>query len=85
MEKFKFRAECLRDVEELLRQINHSEMEVNIKFFHVPDVEVTLLTSLTLDSIIQEAREIDDCHVIVETIQPIQDYTGERDWSRNGA
>ena len=85
MENFKFRAECLRDVEELLRQINHSGMEVNIKFFHVPDVEVTLLTNLTLDSIIQEAREIDDCHVIVETIQQVQDYTGERDWSRNGA
>lgn len=84
MEKFKFRAECLRDVEELLRQINHSGMEVNIKFFHVPDVEVTLLTDLTLDSIIQEAREIDDCHVIVETIQRVQEYTGERDWSRSG-
>ena len=84
MEKFKFRAECLRDVEELLHQINHSGMEINIKFFHVPDVEVTLLTDLTLDSIIQEAREIDDCHVIVDTIQPVQEYTGERDWSRSG-
>ena len=85
MEKFKFRAECLRDVEKLLHQINHNGMEVNIKFFHVPDVEVTVLTTLTLDSIIQEAKEIDDCHVIVETVQPFHEYTGERNWSRNEA
>ena len=82
MEKFKFRAECLRDVEELVRVINHGGMEVNITFFDLPDVEVTVLTLHSLEDIIEEANNIDDCHVIAQTVQPILKYTGEREWDR---
>jgi acetolactate synthase regulatory subunit len=84
MEKFKFRAECLRDVEELVRVINHGGMEVNMTFFDLPDLEVTVLTHHSLETLIEEANRIDDCHVIAQTIQPIMEYTGEREWSRSG-
>jgi hypothetical protein len=83
MEKFKFRAECLRDVEELVRVINHGGMEVNITFFDLPDVEATVLTNHTLEKIIEKANSIDDCHVISQTVQPFLKYTGDRDWSRS--
>lgn len=83
MEKFKFRAECLRDVEELVRVINHNEMVVEIRFFGVADVEVTLTTNLSLEEIIDTTFEIDDLHVIRESIQPLEMYTGERDTARS--
>ena len=83
MEKFKFRAECLRDVEELVRVINHNEMVVEIRFFRVADVEVILTTNLSLEEIINTTFEIDDLHVIRESVQLLEMYTGERDTARS--
>jgi hypothetical protein len=36
----------------------------------------------TMDKLLFIFRSIDDCHVAVQTLQPIEQYTGERDYDR---
>jgi hypothetical protein len=83
MNRFKFRAECLEDVVNLLYRIKTKDTEIHIKFFQVPDVEAVLTTDLSLEDVIDQARAVTDGHVIVETVQPEKDYTGDRDWNRS--
>jgi hypothetical protein len=83
MNRFKFRAECLEDVVNLLYRIKTKDTEIHIKFFQVPDVEAVLATDLSLEEVIDQARAVTDGHVIVETVQPEEEYTGDRDWNRS--
>lgn len=46
--------------------------------FH--DVEFEFETESTLDEIIKTLSEIDDAHVMYQTVQPIEHYTGERNY-----
>jgi hypothetical protein len=45
----------------------------------VPDVVVTFDTSSSLSEIKQKLREVPDSHVMLQTVKPINEYTGERE------
>lgn len=46
----------------------------------LPDVEFEFETELALDEIIMTLQDIDDSHVMYQTVQPIEKYTGERNY-----
>ena len=79
MGHYKFRAECLDDVLELLRLIGADVHEWRLfKHGEWPDVVVELKVQMTLMMLIGVMREVVDGHVMVETVAPIDKYTGER-------
>lgn len=47
------------------------------------DVDIwTFQTEMTLKEIIQFTRDIEDCHILRQTVQLEDDFTNERDFSR---
>lgn len=80
--KYKLRAECSNDVAQFIMKA-HSQM-TNFKMQkdeELPDVEFDFETELAIDEIIMTLQDIDDSHVMYQTVQPIDKYTGERDYN----
>jgi len=78
LETYKFRAECLHDVVEFMKNAEFKyeiRIEKNSMF---PDVVVEIDTNETIETIKTVFNGIPDSHVILETIQPLKTYTGER-------
>lgn len=77
---YKFRAETKIDADEFFETC----LCTNIKFIPdelgFPDVEVEMESSLSLQEIKNKMREVQDGHVMVETVCHASDYTGERDY-----
>ena len=76
---YKLRAEGLNDFINFLG----TGVYFNVKSFTVepigvPDVVVSFETNLSLSEIKAKLREVQDSHVMLETIKPIKEYTGER-------
>ena len=83
MSTFRFRAECMHDVTALLRRISVKRVEVVLLEEGLPDVEATVeepwqYRKLDLEGLRDVCREVEDGHVMVETLAPIAKYTGER-------
>ena len=75
---YKFRAECIHDV---LRFMEKARFHYDVKITRkaaFPDVIVELATKECLSSITAIFKEISDSHVMLETIQLKNLYTGER-------
>ena len=84
MNKYKFRAECSHDVVEFIIKIR--TQLINFKMDSVPgfpDVEFEFETELRLDKIITVLKSIGDSHVMYQTVKPLAEYTGERNYSLN--
>lgn len=85
MKRYKFRAECLTDVflffnycpQGSVKNIEHNKLE---GIERAPDAEVSFESELTLSDFRQICAIIEDGHVMLQTIQPIVSYTGERDY-----
>ena len=77
--RYRFRAECWPDVEQLLSIIagKMSKMTVIIER-PFPDVEVTLDCPLSLEELRAAMHQVEDGHVMVETVAESEVYTGER-------
>jgi hypothetical protein len=81
---FKFRAECVRDVGNVLLRVNARKIEIE-STEHAGDV-VTTITGATIGagkaldvaSFKAVLAEIADGHVMVETLALADEYTGER-------
>lgn len=85
-----FRAECESDVNLFISAIRWDILEVDISaekltdddgYSHTdPDRDVKLVTAgnLSLDELRWVADQISDCHVIADTIELAERYTGER-------
>lgn len=89
MKRFKFRAECLTDVTRLMKKIGYPGLEIHVKLdrFGFPDVEVILdftnvVSHVTQQDIISDMKEVEDSHVMIQTLEPEEFYTGERDTER---
>jgi hypothetical protein len=79
--QYKFRAECQYDVD-VFKYGNEHEIS-NLKIENdkdFPDVYVTFDSDLPLEEIIYLMREVEDGHVMYQTLRPIQEYTGERNY-----
>jgi len=89
MISYKFRAECLRDVVELLTNAKFYQIICSIEITKdttivppLPDVDVTLVT--TDEYQLEDVRQviidtkITDLHVVIESLNYSNSYTGER-------
>jgi hypothetical protein len=77
---YKLRAEGLNDFLAFLQ----NDMYFKIKSFTIeptgfPDVVVTFDTSSSLTEIKQKLKELPDSHVMLQTVKPFNEYTGERE------
>ena len=86
MTTYKFRAECIQDVD--LFTILIGELATNLKtemdfpeLDWAADVVVTFDSELPIEEIIIIMNGVDDGHVLYQTVQPIEKYTGARDYS----
>jgi hypothetical protein len=82
---FKFRAETLFDVGEFLKHFPVCQEFVKFEIMnitpHLPDIECHFVANVTLNQVRHAMRNIVDGHVMVQTVQPIKKYTGERDYN----
>ena len=89
--QFKFRAECQTDVVEFLRTAHavcrRATTHVFVAVvewgsgFPLPDVTVTIRTNLPLFEVRNMMESVPDGHVMVETLRPEAEYTGERTYA----
>lgn len=76
---FKLRAECLDDVLLLIHKMPTNVWEMKIvQVSHLPDVVFEFKTTLTLDEILAIMNKQADSHVMMDTLRPFDEYTGER-------
>lgn len=79
---YKLRAECSKDVLNFLNK-THNEIS-SLKMIRdgggFPDVEFEFETKLSLNKIFSILHGIEDTHVMRQTIKPIEEYTGERNY-----
>ncbi len=76
---YKLRAEGLDDFLSFLKTGMYMRMKsFTIEPIGVPDVVVSFVTDASLSEIKSKLREVPDSHVMLETIKPINKYTGER-------
>lgn len=85
MNAFKLRAEGQCDADALMNALgdNYADFMVeqaSIDGVPIPDVDIAILSPLSLDEIRDIIRTIPDSHVMLQTVQLEQDYTGERDY-----
>ena len=89
---YKLRCEFFKDAEKIIIKLN----KVASQFKLIPDImefngvkrrifvdfEVEFKSAKELDYLRKEINSIDDwdCHVAAQTIQPIENYNGERDY-----
>lgn len=77
---YKLRAEGLNDFLSFLQTGMYMRMKsFTIEPIGVPDVVVSFVTDASLSEIKSKLKEVPDSHVMLETIKPINEYTGERD------
>ncbi|AFY58982.1 hypothetical protein Riv7116_6660 [Rivularia sp. PCC 7116] len=75
----KFRAECEHDVNELIKTLSpHIKQITKIKDNDFPDMYVEMSVYLSLEEIQAKIKDIEDGHVMLETVELKNDYTGER-------
>jgi len=76
---YKLRAECLDDVLLLIKKIPSNVWGIKIiQWGPMPDFEFEFKSRLTLDEILAILRKQVDSHVMMETLKPSDEYTGER-------
>ena len=87
MKTYKFRAECSTDVINFFRALEEDSFSSihiqsqDIEGTPIPDVDVIFNCNLRLARLIQIAKQVEDCHVIAQTVRPIDQYTGERNYN----
>ena len=77
---YKFRAEGQVDVDKFGKKLGLRLPIETEKIFRGPDVRGTFASWIPIETLRLIAFCIPDCHVICETLMPIDEYTGERDW-----
>ena len=83
MMNFKFRSECFHDILEFMKlhgeHIGKISIQRNESF---PDCECTLSSNLDRGELLEKLRDVTDGHVMVETLEEEENYTGIRDYGR---
>lgn len=80
--KYRLRAESSNDVS-LFIQKTHWRMNSfsMLKYNKLPDIDFQFETDLKLEEIILILKDIEDSHVMYQTVKPIEEYTGDRDYN----
>jgi hypothetical protein len=80
---YKLRAECSKDVAVFIEYAHALFTSFKMqKLDGFPDVEFEFETSLSLDDLILCLKTIVDSHVMYQTVNLLQDYTGKRNYYR---
>jgi hypothetical protein len=75
--EYKMRAECAADLGRFLAQVTVNTFAAE-RFENFPDMEASFTSPLTLEQIRMLIAQIEDGHVMLETVSLAKDYTGER-------
>ena len=79
--KYKLRAECKLDFDNFIKETGKliSNIRYNLIGKNIPDVVIEFESVLSKEQIIHLMQNlVEDSHVMWQTIQPINLYTGER-------
>ena len=75
----------LADIGKLLIEMSGSINRAEIGYLRddaqFPDRELIFSSYLSLEEIKNHIREVEDGHVMLQTVQPIEKYIGERDYN----
>lgn len=74
---YKLRAECFLDVFNFIVSFKPITYKI-IKDDVFPDVEFEFDSDCNIELVIDSINQLEDCHVMAQTIKPINEYTGER-------
>ena len=77
---YRFRAECESDVNSVLKALKENVVSITKSQESIPDMNVRVVTDLSLDEIRERMRTIEDSHVMIQTIAHHLDYTGNRNY-----
>lgn len=82
IKSYKFRAECVADVAELINNMYPDSdgkwQRITIEPLLFPDIVVTLEATSTVEQIRKIMDRVPDSHVMRETLSEAETYTGER-------
>ena len=85
MPSYKCRAECRRDAEEWQKVAGDLVRNVVVKdvllggVIPIPDVDIDFESDASLQHLCNTMASVSDAHVMWETVQPSDQYTGERE------
>ena len=79
---YKLRAETVSDLRKIKKIFNISieDFKVVEPDTFLGDLTATFKSSMNLRAIQRKIGQVPDCHVALQTVQPIELYTGERDY-----
>jgi hypothetical protein len=77
METYKLRAEALIDIFNLTEDERFIATEYEIKKEKFYDITFTFDSVLSLEEIVEIIHDVKDGHVMLYTIKPLEEYTGE--------
>jgi hypothetical protein len=81
---YKCRAEFYNDVKRFIKIAYPHLKEWNCKPWYwdngalMPDIDFTFISDLNIKILRSILNDLEDCHVMSETLQPYEKYTGER-------
>lgn len=85
---YKFRCECPDDYERIQAVCGEGMIEAKVipqfinEIIPIPDLEVEFKSSLSYEQLLHKFDEVADAHIAFQTLMPIKEYTGERDYDR---
>ena len=84
---YKFRCECRYDYEDIQAVCGEGMIEVKIipQFIQeipIPDLDVEFKSTLSYEQLLRKFDQVTDAHIAFQTLMPIEEYTGERDFDR---
>jgi len=86
---YKFRCECLVDYERIQAACGEGMIEVKVipqfinEIIPISDQEVEFKSTLSYKQLLHMFDGVVDAHIAFQTLMPIDEYTGERDYDRN--
>ncbi len=80
---YKLRAECVQDILNFINQLVNHGIKANFGSINTLYNELVFDSKITREQIMALVRKVEDGHVMLQTIQPIEKYTGERDLDIN--
>ncbi|MBW4448616.1 MAG: protein kinase [Spirirestis rafaelensis WJT71-NPBG6] len=80
LRSYKFRSECEHDIDSLRQLLGKDVVRISKTIALFPDTEVEIVTTLGLEDLRDKMRQVEDGHVMVQTLSHKADYTGDRNF-----